>query len=90
MSGTESGPQIWREHAACRNTDSNLFFNRRTYEASLRYCAICRVRIECRSWADESEGADSYVFGIYGGETPEQRKARRLACEQDREPSSIP
>ncbi len=42
-------------------------------------CSRCQVILECRAANDEAEGdlSKSYLFGVYGGETVEERLERR-------------
>lgn len=76
--GTET--QHWRRAAACRHTDTELFFPEGTAGPALRQadqakrvCMACPVRAECLGWALR-HGVD---FGIWGGQDPEQRRALR-------------
>lgn len=72
----------WRQDAACRGADHDLFFHpddergprRRHREAAAKaVCASCPVIMECRTWAlDVAE-----PFGIWGGLSAEQRDELR-------------
>lgn len=67
----------WREDAACRHaSDPDAFFP--VSPSAQRYaqeiCRVCPVVAECLSEALHI-GAD---YGIWGGHTPEQRRALRL------------
>lgn len=68
----------WRASAACLDADWQLFFDLKKPAPALAYCAACPVRADCRGLADRAEADNgSYVFGIFGGETPQARKKRR-------------
>jgi WhiB family redox-sensing transcriptional regulator len=71
----------WRELAACRGYDPELFFpvgdtwegkgNARRAEVALAICADCPIREQCL--ADALERGD--VWAILGGTLPEERRA---------------
>ena len=66
----------WYRRAACRNSDTNLFFPKRgditPVTAARAICATCPVKTECLQYAlDTVEMA-----GIWGGTT--ERERRRL------------
>lgn len=68
----------WRDRAACRGSDSNLFFpevgqSRGHAAAAKAICATCPVTVECRTYAIENRER----FGIWGGMAT--RKIRRMA-----------
>lgn len=75
--------QDWKQHAACKDADTDLFFphERNGREPSLKaekqtaaakaYCARCAVTGECLAFG-LSLPADS--DGIYGGLTGEERE----------------
>ncbi|MFD0020481.1 WhiB family transcriptional regulator [Streptomyces sp. NPDC058382] len=77
----------WREHAACRDEDPDLFFPIGTTGPALvqaedakAVCHGCPVRQECLHWALEN-GQDSGVWGGLG-ETERRalkRRSRRRA-----------
>jgi WhiB family transcriptional regulator, redox-sensing transcriptional regulator len=71
----------WRDDAACRGVDTNLFYPDRgapsVYSRPLAYCKRCPVLAECRAEADKHEAEAMRTDGVWGGETPEMRKARR-------------
>jgi len=66
----------WRDLAACRTADPELFFPVASggsaagqVEEAKRVCASCPVRVECLDWAlRHREGA-----GVWGGTTEEER-----------------
>jgi WhiB family redox-sensing transcriptional regulator len=72
----------WRNHAACRHEDPDLFFPIGTTgpalvqtEVAKAVCRRCPVREECLQWAlDTGQG-----IGVWGGtsETERRRLARR-------------
>lgn len=72
----------WRNHAACRAKDPETFFPRAGENAN-RISEFCRTRCpvidECRAEFDRIEGSHcrQHLHGVVGGETVEQRIARR-------------
>ncbi|HEX6522969.1 MAG TPA: WhiB family transcriptional regulator [Streptosporangiaceae bacterium] len=75
-----AGGTDWRDDAACRNLDPDLFFPISTRGAALpqiqaatRVCRRCPVRLACLRWALET-GQDA---GIWGGLTEEERRRLR-------------
>jgi WhiB family transcriptional regulator, redox-sensing transcriptional regulator len=81
----------WRDHAACRYHDPELFFPISTtgaaapqVEAAKRVCAGCPVRLQCLRWSLDT-GQDA---GIWGGTTDEERRLlRRVPAPRCPEPS---
>jgi WhiB family redox-sensing transcriptional regulator len=74
----------WRQHAACRGADGDIFFPsaRRhtihTWKAAREYCDRCPVVNECLALALSQEPAEDR-WGMFGGTTPsERRRMRRL------------
>ena len=72
----------WQESAACRELDSDLFFEPdnewrelrlRREQAAKKVCAACPVRAECLRFAESGPE----VFGVWGGTTQQERAARR-------------
>lgn len=63
------------DQAACRGLDTNLFFPERGDDTTIakRICASCPVRNLCRDWAL----TNSERFGIWGGTSEKERRARR-------------
>jgi WhiB family transcriptional regulator, redox-sensing transcriptional regulator len=66
----------WRDHAACRDADPDLFFPISTTGPALhqvdqakRICQACPVRTPCLNWALDH----GQVTGIWGGKTEEER-----------------
>jgi WhiB family redox-sensing transcriptional regulator len=69
----------WRDYAACRHVDPDLFFPLGAVGASLpqveeakRVCEACPVSRPCLRWALAHEDA-----GIWGGTTEEERRRYR-------------
>jgi WhiB family transcriptional regulator, redox-sensing transcriptional regulator len=72
-------PTYWRDRAACRHADPELFFPIGTTGPALaqiavarQVCEECPVRACCLRWAMTHE-----VHGIWGGATEEERQALR-------------
>ncbi len=70
----------WRDDAACRGADSNLFIPDRgangvaAVEKALAICATCTVRAECL----EEALSRPELLGVWGGKTAvERRQIRR-------------
>ena len=63
----------WRELAACRGAELNLFFPERGESAgpARRVCAACPVREPCLDYAISNR----IVHGIWGGLTERERRA---------------
>lgn len=80
----------WRDFAACRDTDPDLFFPVGTtgaaleqIKASKRICKTCEVRAECLQYAL----ATNQESGVWGGTSEDERRALRkswLARQQRR------
>lgn len=67
----------WRDNAACRDIDPELFFpagigteDPQTVEAKAFCKVFCTVRLECLDWA-LTHGED---WGVWGGTTPAERR----------------
>ena len=72
----------WRNYAACRGVDPDLFFPLGTSGASLlqieeakQICRTCPVCRPCLQWALESGDA-----GVWGGTTEDDRRQHRQLC----------
>ena len=72
----------WRDAAACRNADPELFFPVGTTgdaledtEAAIALCRRCPVREECLEYAMATNQRD----GIWGARTEEDRRRMRSA-----------
>lgn len=83
MESAITGLGDWRDSAACRDADPDLFFPIGTTGPALhqvreavRICQACPIQVRCLAWALEQGVTD----GVWGGTTAEQRRAiRRLA-----------
>lgn len=69
----------WRNYAACRDADPDLFFPIGTSGPSLlqideakQVCRTCPVCGPCLRWASDTGAA-----GVWGGTTEEERRKRR-------------
>lgn len=67
----------WRDNAACKNTDPNIFVPAegrgsgvKAYKVARTYCARCTVRQECLDYAIGLE----IQYGMFGGLTPRERR----------------
>ena len=67
----------WRELAACRGTDLNLFFPGRgeSAEPARQACAACPVRQPCLDYAN----SNAITHGIWGGLTERERRVLRTS-----------
>jgi WhiB family redox-sensing transcriptional regulator len=73
----------WRDDAACRDADPDLFFPVGTTGPALRHideakriCRACPAQTQCLAWALDHGVTD----GVWGGTTADERHAiRRLA-----------
>ncbi|MER7638269.1 WhiB family transcriptional regulator [Streptomyces sp. NPDC126522] len=80
----------WRESAACRDVDPDLFFPIGTGGPTLvqigeakAVCARCPVRERCLEWALDV----GQVEGVWGGTTESERRAtRRRSARRKTEP----
>jgi WhiB family redox-sensing transcriptional regulator len=73
----------WREDAACRDEDTNIFFPVTDEDAgpAKAICAVCPVREECLEFALATRQED----GVWGGLTEtERRRLRRRQREGSR------
>ena len=66
---------MWRQQAACRDADTELFFPESDTAAgpALAICAECPVREACLDFALATNQAD----GIWGGATETERRRLR-------------
>lgn len=66
----------WRDQAACRGEDPDLFFpypgETIRIENAKAICRSCPVWMECLQWATEQR-----VEGVWGGTTEEERRPGR-------------
>ncbi len=70
----------WRDRAACRTADPDLFFPstngagaQRQHRQAKTVCAACPVLAECLTFALD-RGLD---YGVFGGLTADERRALR-------------
>jgi WhiB family redox-sensing transcriptional regulator len=65
----------WREEAACKGLDTNMFFPASDADAgpAKAVCATCPVRDLCLEWAIASHQED----GVWGGMTDTERRRLR-------------
>ncbi|PWG66787.1 WhiB family transcriptional regulator [Bifidobacterium callitrichidarum] len=82
------GNSRWREQAACRNEDPELFFplpnDRGSEEKAIAICETCPVKADCLQAALNEQDQ----FGIWGGLTAEDRRSllrRRMRLNRIRE-----
>ena len=77
----------WRDDAACRNADPDLYFPIGTTGLALgqideakRICQACPARTPCLAWAlDQGVAA-----GVWGGATEDERRAMRRSLMSNR------
>ena len=64
---------MWIDEAACTPADFDLFFGEYAsrIKAAKAICARCPVSRKCLDFALET----GVEFGVYGGTTPDERKA---------------
>lgn len=68
------------EHlAACRGMDLDVFYPDVSYAQARMVCSSCLVVDACRRMADRAESGlpAGAIFGMFAGETPAERVARR-------------
>ncbi|WP_223297559.1 WhiB family transcriptional regulator [Catenulispora acidiphila] len=72
----------WHEQAACRDHDTDLFFDPaherhsdrvRREQAAKKICATCPVQAECLRFAESTPER----FGVWGGTTQRERATHR-------------
>ena len=77
-SAAAPGRSRWRDRAACRDDDPDLFFPDRAgtdISAAQVICAGCPVRAECHEFAEVTK----QVYGVWAGVDRGSPKARRKA-----------
>ena len=62
---------LWTE-AKCRGVDSDVFFEPENYHQAVMICRRCPVRMQCLEYALSFQ-FDLDRYGIFGGQTPDQR-----------------
>jgi WhiB family transcriptional regulator, redox-sensing transcriptional regulator len=77
----------WQDRAACRGTDPDLFFPVglggvavEAVEQAKRICATCPVLVPCGVYGT----LYSPDYGVWGGMSSDERKARRARARRDR------
>jgi WhiB family transcriptional regulator, redox-sensing transcriptional regulator len=87
------GVETWRDAAACRSIDPDLFFPIGTTGTALDHiaaakavCAACPVKAECLDFALETN-QDS---GVWGGASEEERRQIRRARARARSAATQP
>lgn len=73
--------QRWRERAACKGMDTNLFFPHDTlsldrWDEPRAVCVGCPVRQDCLNFTLELDDLDD-KWGMFGGMTPGERRVLR-------------
>lgn len=74
----------WMTQAACRGTDTAVFFPEipvgagavimdRLYATAKAFCRLCPVREQCLAYCLPFEKETGRRDGMYGGTTPQQR-----------------
>jgi WhiB family redox-sensing transcriptional regulator len=83
----------WMEHAACRETDAEMFFPVGTTGASLEQinravaiCSVCNALDQCLNFALQT----NQEFGVWGGyaEDDRRRLRKRWLAERRRQATS--
>lgn len=71
----EAPDRSWREHAACRGCNPELFHPTRGQDVSdaKRICAVCPVADICLQWALEN----NETMGVWGGRSERERRTMR-------------
>jgi WhiB family redox-sensing transcriptional regulator len=77
-----SGRVSWRDEAACRHADPDLFFPvtatgpaLRQIDQAKRVCRACPVQASCLTWALDH----GVATGVWGGTTEDERRTIRRA-----------
>lgn len=59
----------WRDDAACRGVDPELFFDRKREKLAFQVCDGCEVRDQCLDFAQKHDKIDGYPLqGVWGGQ----------------------
>jgi WhiB family redox-sensing transcriptional regulator len=82
----------WRNRAACRDSDPNLFFPvgstgvaLEEVQAAKALCRTCPVRAECLAFALET----NQEAGVWGGASEEERRQLRRNRHSARRPAPV-
>ena len=71
---SSAGPrENWRELAACRSAEPELFFPAEGAERAKAVCGTCAVRRECLQFAL----ATGQPYGVWGGMSAHERRVAR-------------
>lgn len=72
LSETTEARRPWVAHAACKYSDTSLFYDPEDSEiaAAVAVCRTCPVQAECLAFALET----GENFGVWGGTTETERK----------------
>jgi WhiB family redox-sensing transcriptional regulator len=64
--------QTWRQHAACKGVEPDIFYPASEEEAEVAkaVCGVCPVRQPCLEYALSSRERD----GVWGGATEKERR----------------
>ncbi len=80
----------WRDQAACRRTDADLFFPAGTtgeavdqIASAKAVCAACPVRASCLQFSLET----NQESGVWGGKDEDERRKLRQAWRSSRRPA---
>lgn len=67
-----SRPLVWRQRAACRGVDPDIFYpvTDEDAEDAKAICRACPVQQACLEWALQSREKD----GVWGGATERERR----------------
>jgi WhiB family redox-sensing transcriptional regulator len=75
----------WRDDAACRDADPDLFFPigtsgpvLRQIDEAKRICRACPVQTACLAWAIDH----AVTSGVWGGTTSDERRAIRRSAKE--------
>ena len=78
--------EAWMSDANCLGTDTESWFDytpqvsSRNEELNMlrRICSRCPAIESCRDYADRLERDSAHLYGFYAGETPKERRRRRV------------
>jgi WhiB family redox-sensing transcriptional regulator len=72
MTAKDTRIPAWRQHAACRGVDPDIFYPVSDEEAddAKAICALCPVEHACLEWALSNRESD----GVWGGATERERR----------------
>ena len=67
----------WQDHAACKGTPTEVFFDVQYKKRALALCSKCPVQIDCLDYRFKTLNAPDEDAGIWGGTTRAQRSRMR-------------